>query len=906
MINKPAFYFIFLSLLSFLLIGCSSKNTQKPHSKADTLYANFVNPPNDSSPGVYWCWLNGDVTRESLTSDLEAMKSKGINRAEIWDVAAVHNPNNMLGKAGGTFLGDSSVALIRYAMKEGKRLQMQIGLVASSGWNAGGSWVTPDWASKALYFSQTIVESNNKEQAIAVNFPKVSAECPLAANGKPIWYKEAGIVAVPFNAEKNITSVNQIIDLSQYFNNDKLTWEVPQGKWAILRFICSNTGQHLIVPTPNSNGLFIDFLDPEATKKHLGHILNRLNITEPDSGLHYLEYDSMELASETPWTDNFSTIFFQQNSYDILPYQTMLAGWNIENSTKDFMHDFKKTVSNQLIKSHYTTGRDFLKKYDIDLVAEAGGPGPPVWNSCPVEALKALGNVSIPRGEFWIKHRNIFLVKEVASAAHTYGQKYVDAESFTTWRRWKDAPHELKSYVDRAFCEGLNRITFHTFANTRPEHGLPGRTYHAGVDFNPATTWWNYSKPFVEYLTRCSYMLSEGTFVADVLYYYGDDAPNFFPAYHDAPQKPSLDGLSKGYDFDIVNTEILTEKITVKNGKLSLPHGQEYQVLVIPTNVRVSQSVKAKLQQLQQDGAAIVIQHPDIKEVNGATVFRESIDTVLNKMNISQDVTGNFEVFDFIHRKIENKEVYFIRNKTNNSINETIAFRVENGNPQIWDAVTAKKYSVSGTKHNGKQTEFKLQLPAYGSCFVVFDGEFSEELPVYTISPAQKTITLNKDWQLTFPKGWGAPEKVTVDQLKSWTVFIDEGIKYFSGTATYQKEFSIDKNNLKNQTVTIDLGTVYDVAEVTVNKQSAGVLWTAPYQLDITKLVKSGNNTITVKITNMWINRLTGDMLLPPEKRFCKTNHPYVTENVTPQGDEVYKTQPSGLLGPVVIGFHKE
>ena len=209
------------------------------------------------------------------------------------------------------------------------------------------------------------------------------------------------------------------------------------------------------------------------------------------------------------------------------------------------MYDWKKTISDQLIFSHYTTGRAFLEKYNVELVAEAGGPGPPIWNTCPVDALKALGNVSIPRGEFWIRHRNMFLVKQIASASHIYGKNIVDAESFTTWRRWKDSPYALKIIVDRAFCEGLNCITFHTFANTNPEDGLPGRTYHAGVDINPATTWWEKSRPFMDYLSRCSYLLQNGMFVADVCYFYGDQAPNFYPFFHDVPEKPRLSRVGK-------------------------------------------------------------------------------------------------------------------------------------------------------------------------------------------------------------------------------------------------------------------------------------------------------------------------------------------------------------------------
>ena len=124
----------------------------------------FVNPPCPYWPGAFWCWLNGNMTATSITRDLEAMKSKGINRAEIWDVAAVHNPSFI--PAGGAFMGDESVSLIKHAISEGKRLKMSIGIVASSGWNAGGSWVTPEWASKNLFFSKVEVAGPRLSQLI--------------------------------------------------------------------------------------------------------------------------------------------------------------------------------------------------------------------------------------------------------------------------------------------------------------------------------------------------------------------------------------------------------------------------------------------------------------------------------------------------------------------------------------------------------------------------------------------------------------------------------------------------------------------------------------------------------------------------------------------------------------------
>jgi hypothetical protein len=789
-------------------------------------------------------------------------------------------------------------------LSEGKRLGIKIGMVASSGWNAGGSWVTPDWAAKALYSSELKI-SGSKSFSGMLPFPDLPANCPKDKNGMPVYSKEIAVLAIPDHPEKRIRDLSEVVILNKYFDGKTLKWEVPEGNWTILRFVCSNTGQHLIVPSPKSNGLFIDFFDPSATQRHLAYILNRLDITKEngkESGLGYLEFDSMELDEATPWTGAMDSIFTAHHNYNILPYLPAFCGWKLPDGNDKFLYNFNKTVSDQLILSHYTTGRNFLAEHGIELVAEAGGPGPPIWNSCPVDALKALGNVSIPRGEFWIRHRNMFLIKEVASASHIYGLEHVDAESFTTWRRWKDAPHALKPYVDRAFCEGLNMITFHTFANSRPEHGLPGRTYHAGSDINPTTTWWEQSRPFMDYLSRCSQMLKQGKFVGDVAYYYGDKAPNFFPEFHDVPVKPGLDGMSAGYDFDLVNTDVLINHMQVSEGKLVLPDGINYKLLVLPNRKDIPDDVVEKVEKMIAAGANVLVQNPEIaNRINGQVFSNISIDEALDQLSIGKDFTRDEIKLDFIHRKIDGIDMYFVTNKTDQSFSETVEFRAANKQLEFWDPVTAKQYRITDSQSNEGQTKINLQLPAYGSCFILFTN-IDRELPPYNTPAEIRSTEIKTPWTLSFPENWGAPSSVELKNLISWTDHSDSGINYFSGTASYSNSFNITKETKdKGNIINLNLGEVLDVAEVIVNDKHLGILWTKPFKLEIQKFVKAGENKIEIKITNMWINRLTGDMALPIEEKFCKTNHPSITKAVEGIGDETYRVQRAGLIGPVTI-----
>jgi len=930
----------YLTGLFMFLIGCSNpqlktEDSDRKVENIQQLSDDFKSPPVSYHPGAFWCWLNGNMTNASITRDLEAMKSKGINRAEIWDVAAVKNPSFI--PAGGAFLGDESVNLIKHAIAEGRRLKMRIGIVASSGWNAGGSWVTPEWASKNLFFSKVGVDGP-RTISMDLPFPKFPQGCPMKDADTPVFFKDVAVLAVPFRSDMTIESLSKVVSLNPYYKDGKLSWTVPAGQWVIMRFVCSNNGQELIVPSPNSNGLFIDFFDPQATIRHLQHFMDRLGVTSENSseaGLAYFEFDSMELAEGIPWTDSFPSIFMERRGYEIEKYLPFLVGWKMDDIADRFHYDFNQTISDQLIFSHYQTGTEFLKKYNAELVSESGGPGPPVWSTCPVDALKALGTVSVPRGEFWIQHRNMFLIKEVSSAAHIYGLKIVDAESFTTWRRWKDSPFAMKKVVDRAFCEGLNNITFHTFASTNPEDGLPGRTYHAGYDMNPGTTWWGKSKPFMDYLSRCSYLLQQGLFVGDVCYYYGDQAPNFFPLFHSVPEKPRLNGLGNGYDFDVINSDIILNRMSVKEGRLGLPDGMSYAILLLPDQFHMPLEVLKKIAELVKAGATVIGPRPttvpglnDWEEENmvlnqlagelwgaadGKTVVENpygegrvicglTADEVLQAKGITPDFsfTGPYKL-DFIHRTTDMGEIYFLRNESKEPVSTMCRFRAPEMYPEIWDASTGIVSRFEGFTSVEGGVQFEINLPAHGSVFVVFNKEDRKKLPAFADNKGTATISeISGPWTVTFPPNWGAPPSVVFDRLISWTESDDPGIKYFSGTAVYQNTFKLTAVQDRKDLI-LDLGDVRDVAEVFINGKSAGILWKKPYRVDISKCVRRGTNELKVEVVNMWINRLTGDMLSDPKDRYCKTNQSYMTREVWPGGDEPFKLQTAGLLGPVTL-----
>ena len=274
---------------------------------------------------------------------------------EIFDTLANSDPNGIV-PVGPAFLSEESVRAIRHAIRESKRLGLNIGLIACSGYNAGGAWVTPDWAQKQLYSSSHVVKGPSRFDG-PLPFPKVPEACPKRPDGLPRqFFRDVAVLAVPKSEKQAVANVSSVLNLSKQFKDGKLSWGVPDGEWVILRLICSNNGQRLIIPSPKSDGLHIDFLDPSATRRHFQHILDRLGITPEnaaEAAPNWLALDSMEQPGGIPWTDRFPEYFQKWCGYDPIPYLPILIGWHIEGATEGFRYDHRKAMSEQLIYAHY-------------------------------------------------------------------------------------------------------------------------------------------------------------------------------------------------------------------------------------------------------------------------------------------------------------------------------------------------------------------------------------------------------------------------------------------------------------------------------------------------------------------------------------------------------------------------
>jgi hypothetical protein len=942
----------------------------------DRLSKGFDTPPAKAHPGVYHWWLGGNVDKGRLREELNSFKKAGISGFTIFEIGS---RDTVFVKAGPAFLGKESLDVIKFAIEEAGKLGLEVGLNTASSWNAGGTWITPEHAAKSIYYSKLRVTGEDKQNN-KLPFPEIPKNDPWGKprlitykkDGKPVYHKEIAVLAIPVSAASHVLDTAKILNVSRFFNaeTETLNWKAPAGEWEIFRYVCSNSGENLVLPSKHSAGPILDHYDAAATEFHFNYIIDKLQSVLGDlksTALKTLYMASYEMKGFT-WTPTLPSEFEKINGYKIDKLLPALFAEGIfaREVQSNFRADFQRTLSELMINNFYKKSKEICNKYGLKNNSEAGGPGLPLHN-VPVEPIKALGSLDIPRGEFWIHHGRfndkgidiIRVVKEVSAASHIYNRGIVEMEAFTSFQQWGEGPFEMKSTGDRAFAEGMNKVIVHGSTHNPPGTGYPGIVYHAGTHYNDKRVWWPKVKPFNEYLARISFILQETDFVADVLYYYGDSIPNY------GGHKNSRFTAGPGYDYEIVNTEILKEA-TAKNKKLFLPRNKaQFSMLVIADEKRMNRDVLRKLEELASQGVVIIGGKP--QSVSGQTTdlklaalpdklwsnaselplktgkIYQNVDPsqVLASMNVGPDFRypdNEFTELDYVHYAKNDLDFYFVRNSTAKWISRNCSFRQKGKVPEIWNPLTGAIVGAPIYEQDKDYVTVPLTLAPFGSTFVVFkpgkpafkysrianvdnpplldytkDGIYFWEEGNFRLAAQDKEINVTNRinvrqvegaWEVFFPEGWGAPKRAIFPKLISWTDSDDEGIKYFSGAATYKKTFQHEINSIavKKKRIYLDLGDLSNVGEVWLNEKPLGITWAKPYRLDITDVLKPGDNTLVIEIANTWSNRLVGDAITG--SKYTRTNITSTNVFGLNHTNVQWKQVPlikAGLFGPVKI-----
>ena len=935
-------------LIFFLLTASLCAN-------ADSLDAGWQNPPNAARLRAYWWWLNGNVTKAAITHDLEQMQAKGFGGAVIFDANGAAQDGNGTVPHGPTFFSPEWRELYKHTLREADRLGLEISLNIQSGWNLGGPVVTKEDAAKKYIWSELKISGGSNvvvklpEPKARENFYRdiaiVAYRVKNSAPHLPLknWKQKALqesltpasapdssplFVEIPATPGEQDADAADVLDLTAKVGADGiLDWAAPAGDWQILRFGYT-IGDHAHVSTCSDgwNGFALDVYSATAFQNYWDNIVEPLILDAgPLAGksLKYLHTDSWEIELAN-WTPTLRAEFQKRHGYDLLPWLPVLAGRivNSRDASDRFLFDYRRTLGDLGIDNHYRLFSENAHKHGIGIHPESGGP-----HAVPIDAQRCLGMDDAPMSEFWAwswTHRigdaNRFFVKQPASAAHTYGHKHVFAEGFTTiGPHWQEKIWDnLKPTFDKALCEGLNVLVWHAFVCSPEETGIPGQQYFAGTHFNPKVTWWEKSAPFFSYIDRCQFLLQQGNFHADVLQYYGDHVPNFTQHKRTDPAH-----CEPGYDYDVITAEALIERTSVKDGKIFLPDGINYRVLVLPDRDQISLPVLKKISELVKAGATVIGPKPahgetlensaatdaEIKKIAdtlwarrdgpGRVITGKTAREVLLADGIAPDCDFNATGgdFDFIHRTTPDAEIYFVANRATNSVAVNCAFRVTGKAPELWNAVTGERKFAPAYEEKAGRVFVPLDFGPCGSWFVMFREPASAHPAVAkSNSPELKPLQeISGAWTVHFDPKWGGPETAQFDLLVSWPTRSEPSIKFYSGTAVYEKSFTVDDSKLKtnNSKLLLDLGNVRELAEVKVNGKSCGTVWCPPWRVDVTSAVQSGENKLQIEVVNFWPNRIIGDANLPVAQRLTRTNIRKLTAK-TP-------LEPAGLFGPVTL-----
>jgi hypothetical protein len=933
-------------------------------ASAQSLDEGWRHPPNEAKLRAYWWWLNGNVDRAAITRDLEEMADKGFGGAIITDAGGAEQRGNDNVPAGPAFASPQWRELFLHALREADRLGLELSLSIQSGWNLGGPTVVAEDSVKRVVWSEAVVSGpgpvrmalprpetdpaysrdrlvlafplevpDGQDPARLVEWRAKALHDALRFPGPNGWFltnsapdTHSLIEHAPDEPGEPRVLTSQVVNLTDRLSSDgTLEWDAPPGQWRVLRFMAT-LAEHCRVSTHSAGGggYAIDALDKGAFDRYWSAVVAPLlDAASPYVGraLRYLHTDSWEI-DHFNWTPTFVEEFRARRGYDPVPFFPALTGRIVESrdvSTR-FLNDYRKTLGDLAIDNHYRWLREYAHARGLGIHPESGGP-----HFTPIDAQRALGFNDIPMSEFWAaskEHRVLdiarFFVKQPASAAHTYGHRYVAAEGFTTigphWQAtlWDN----LKPSFDLASTEGLNRLVWHAFVCSPASMGIPGQQYFAGTHLNPLVTWWSRSRPFFDYINRSQWMLMQGHPVADVLYYYGDHVPNYTQLRASDPT-----GLGKGYDYDVITEEALLSRVAVEDGGLVLPDGTRYRLLALPPYETISLTALRKVAALVREGAVVVGPRPDRSdsltgspgvdtevarlagELWGATgpgrvLSGRSAREVLEERGAAPDfeAKGASPAADlhYIHRRSDDADIYFVANRSAEPETIDCTFRVRGRAPELWDAVSGTTRLATTYREAGGRTTVPIAFDPYGSVFVVFRTRAADHPPTgASNSPTyQARQRISGPWTVSFDPDWGGPAEAAFPDLVSWTDRPEEGIRHYSGTATYRTTVTLP-DALAGRDLALDLGEVHELAELRVNGRRLGIVWSPPFRLDLGDAMQAGENTIEVDVVNFWANRVIGDAALPEAERRTRTNVRTLKAD-TP-------LMRSGLLGPVQL-----
>lgn len=738
-------------------------------------------------------------------------------------------------------------------------------------------------------------------------------QTPLPMWDDYLWEKQPAVSDASL-----MVSPDAIKNVTEFSKNGVLDWEVPEGKWVIRRMAMLPTGVTNSPATPEATGPEIDKMSKKHVAFHfdafIGDILKR--IPEADrKTFKVVVQDSYETGGQN-WTDDMISVFKERYGYDPVPYLPVLEGTVVGNPdiSDRFLWDLRRLIADRVSYDYVGGLRDVCHQHGLTTWLENYGH----WGF-PGEFLQYGGQSDEIAGEFWSEGSLGDIENRAASSCgHIYGKRRVWAESFTSGGpAFGRYPYQMKQRGDRFFTEGINSSLLHVYIHQPFEDREPGLDAWFGNEFNRKNTWFSQMDVFTGYLKRCNFMLQRGDYVADVAYFIGEDAPKMTGIC--TPELPA------GYSFDYINGEVLLQRASVEDGRIVLPSGMKYRLLVLPQLETMRPEILQKIKELLQAGACVIGPAPkyspslsdypaadqkvqalaselwgdqteSVRTIGKGRLFMPatSLQPVLEALNVKPDMRVNSGTpVLFIHRATDEGDIYFISNQSENPVDINPSFRVAGKLPELWNPLTAEIRLLPEFTCADGVTTVPVRLEGFESSFIIFRKKGTPSKTTARNYPVKEVLaTVTSPWQVDFEKGKRGPEEaVTFPALQDWTESTDPSIRYFSGKAIYTNRITLDE--LPQKALYLDLGKVMVMAKVKINGQYVGGVWTTPYRLPVGDFLRKGENLIEVEVVNNWRNRLIGDASLPEKERGTWTNvNPWNADS---------PLQSSGLIGPVEI-----
>ena len=833
-----------------------------------------------------------------------------------------------------------------YASNDGKYFQEVKQLQpARQGWqntDAQSTHAIPPTKAKYFRFDWTPAgsEPGSEDMDAAKWKPNLKIK-DIVLSGEPKlnqWEGKAGLVwrVAPETTSTEIPAElcvkkEEIIDLTSQLRNGSLSASLPEGEWRIMRIGHTATG-HTNATGGAGLGLEADKFSRAAVAKQFdnwfGKAFEKVNPEIARKVLKYMHVDSWECGSQN-WSDNFADEFKCRHGYDIMPYLPLFAGVPVDNveTSEKVLRDVRTTIAELVVDVFYEVLAGKAKEYDCLFSAECVSP------TMVSDGMLHYQAVDFPMGEFWLNsptHDKPNDMIDAIHGGHVYGKNIIQAEGFTELRgTWDETPATLKTLLDRNYALGINRIFYHVNTHNPYLDKKPGMTLDGiGLFFQRDNTWFaDGGKGLTDYMRRAQALLQYGTPVTDIAVFTGEEIPRravlpdrlvpSLPGIFGAerveservrlanvgqPLRTKAVGVShsanmadpekwvnpmRGYNYDSMNKDALLRLAKAENGCLTLPGGASYRVLVLPMahplmpDTTLSPEVRAKVDELVKAGVVV----PQLPYVNDD----------FSAYGLERDVKVPENVA-WTHRRHDgdNVDLYFISNQEEQPREFTASFRVSGRVPELWNPMTGRiDRNLDWTSDNGR-TDVKMNLDGAESAFIVFRE------PTQTTSGKAPAVR-KTDWMLDGSK-WTVEFKTTGRKIENtelfdWTSASDDDIRYYSGTAVYLTTFKAPKFS-KGDRVVLNLDGLRDVATVKVNGKECGIVWTAPYTVDITDAVKKGRNTLTIDVTNTWANALLGADNGKAPFDGIWTNGKYRRPDTT--------LIPAGLIGPVSVSVISE